>query len=123
MIGRNVGHYRVTRQIGRGGMGQVFEAVHDEIERRAAIKLLLPQFTNDADAAARFLHELRGPNLRRDSGCAGVGGTAAEYALPAAESAGENSRQTVLKSVAAVAVHGKDCSGVGTHDRDTFVPR
>ena len=65
MLGRKIGHYHITRQIGKGGMGQVYEAVHEEIERRAAIKLLLPQFTHDAEAAARFLNGLRARNPRR----------------------------------------------------------
>lgn len=63
MIGRKVGHYHITRPIGKGGMGQVYEAVHEEIERRAAIKLLLPQYTNDPEAAARFLNEARAVNI------------------------------------------------------------
>jgi serine/threonine protein kinase len=65
MLGRKIGHYHITRMIGKGGMGQVYEAMHEEIERRAAIKLLLPQYTNDPDAATRFLNELREENLRR----------------------------------------------------------
>ena len=88
MLGRKVGHYHITRQIGQGGMGQVYEAMHEEIERRAAIKILLPQYTNDPEAAARFLNELRSEKLRRKSAAAGLLGTAAECALRAAESAG-----------------------------------
>lgn len=80
MIGRKVGHYHITRPIGKGGMGQVYEAVHEEIERRAAIKLLLPQYNNDPEAAARFLNELRTKNLRRSSASGQRLGTAAENA-------------------------------------------
>jgi len=62
MLGRKIGHYHITRMIGKGGMGQVYEAMHEEIERRAAIKLLLPEYTSDPEAATRFLNETRAQN-------------------------------------------------------------
>jgi serine/threonine-protein kinase len=63
MLGEKIGHYRITRLIGKGGMGLVYEGLHEEIERRAAIKVLLPQFTNDPEAASRFLNEARAVNI------------------------------------------------------------
>src|SRR5207253_2103748 len=38
-----IGPYRVIRQLGEGGMGAVFEAVHEVIQRRVAIKILHPE--------------------------------------------------------------------------------
>ena len=38
MTGQHIGPYRVVREIGRGGMGAVFEAVHTQIERKVAIR-------------------------------------------------------------------------------------
>ena len=34
-----IGSYKVVRQLGAGGMGAVFEALHETIERRVAIKV------------------------------------------------------------------------------------
>jgi len=42
-------------------MGAVYEAIHEEIGRRAAIKILLPEFAQDQQNILRFFNELRGP--------------------------------------------------------------
>ena len=52
-----IGPYRVLRQIGMGGMGMVLEAIHSTIERRVAIKLLLPQYAKDATVTERLFRE------------------------------------------------------------------
>lgn len=51
------GKYQITRLIGRGGMGSVYEGLHRLIDRRVAIKVLLP--TEDPHAGARFEQEAR----------------------------------------------------------------
>ena len=53
--GESVAEYRIVRQIGRGGMGAVFEAVHEPSGRRAALKVLHARFSQDPEALARFL--------------------------------------------------------------------
>ncbi|HNN97370.1 MAG TPA: protein kinase, partial [Pseudomonadota bacterium] len=58
-VGLSIGHYRLVKELGRGGMGVVFLAVHDEIGQRAAVKLLLPSWSSDARYVARFLNEAR----------------------------------------------------------------
>jgi serine/threonine-protein kinase len=57
-----IGSYRIVRKLGQGGMGEVFEAVHETIERRVAIKLLRPERARNAAAAARFFNEARAVN-------------------------------------------------------------
>ena len=52
------GTYRIQRVIGEGGMGAVYEALHEQEDRRYALKLLSPQSgAPSADAIARFWRE------------------------------------------------------------------
>jgi serine/threonine-protein kinase len=53
------GKYRVERVLGAGGMGYVVAALHEQLEQRVAVKLLVPELAEDQDAAARFLREAR----------------------------------------------------------------
>lgn len=49
--------YRVVRLVGEGGMGQVYEAQHVNINKRFALKLLRPEIVSNAEAVARFRQE------------------------------------------------------------------
>jgi len=51
--------YRVLRLIGIGGMGTVWEGVHDTLGTRVAIKFIKPQFAEQPEARARFEIEAR----------------------------------------------------------------
>jgi tRNA A-37 threonylcarbamoyl transferase component Bud32 len=51
------GKWRLTRRIGEGGMGEVYEAQHSFIGRRFAIKFLHPFLTQNPEAMTRFQHE------------------------------------------------------------------
>ena len=51
--------YRVEKPLGRGGMGAVFLAVQESLERRVALKILNPGLAADADFVGRFLAEAR----------------------------------------------------------------
>jgi hypothetical protein len=51
------GKYRVLHQIGRGGMGVVYEAEHVGLGKRVAIKLMLEKYVSDSEATARFHRE------------------------------------------------------------------
>ena len=63
MIGQQIGNYRLVRLLGSGGMGMVYEAVHDGIGGRAAIKVLRPEVAISKDATQRFFSEARAANL------------------------------------------------------------
>ena len=64
---QRIGAFRLVREVGRGGMGVVFEAVETELGRRVALKVLPPQhqldprflerFRREAQAAAGLAHE------------------------------------------------------------------
>ena len=71
-LGQRIGNYRVLRKLGQGGMGAVFEAVHEEIGRRAAIKILLPEFATDQQNILRFFNEARAVNIIQHPGLVGV---------------------------------------------------
>ncbi|HET9992453.1 MAG TPA: serine/threonine-protein kinase [Kofleriaceae bacterium] len=49
--------YQILREIGRGGMGIVYEAEHVELGKRVAIKVMLDKYANDDEAVARFKRE------------------------------------------------------------------
>lgn len=53
------GKYRLEREVGRGGMGVVYEALDTDLERRVAIKFLLEEHTEDQAAVVRFLREAK----------------------------------------------------------------
>jgi serine/threonine-protein kinase len=56
MIGITVGKYRIVDKLGRGGMGTVYKAVDQTLDREVAIKVLNPDLT-DADVLKRFRGE------------------------------------------------------------------
>src|SRR5262249_20667951 len=59
MIGRTVGNYRVVEKLGEGGMGTVFRAVDQLVERNVAIKVLKPDLAANPEIYERFLAEAR----------------------------------------------------------------
>jgi serine/threonine-protein kinase len=57
--GQTIGHYRLIRRIGRGGMGEVYLARDTRLGRPAALKLLHSSLTRDAARVRRFRQEAR----------------------------------------------------------------
>ncbi len=55
--GSRLGKYEVRRLLGAGGMGAVYEAVHTEIGKRVAVKVLAPELAAAPGARSRFLRE------------------------------------------------------------------
>jgi serine/threonine protein kinase len=56
---RQIGRYRLIDVIGQGGMGVVYRAVDESIDRQVAIKMLLGSYAGDKDLLARFHREVR----------------------------------------------------------------
>lgn len=56
-LGQVVGDFRLVREIGRGGMGVVYEAVQISLRRRVALKILPFTVANDAKQISRFRNE------------------------------------------------------------------
>ena len=64
-----LGEFEIVREIGRGGMGVVYEAIQTSLKRRVALKVLPPAFAHESKLRARFQREaevaarLRHPNI------------------------------------------------------------
>jgi serine/threonine protein kinase len=59
MIGKTLAHYEITSQLGKGGMGEVYQAKDKKLGRDVAIKVLPEEFAKDADRVARFQREAK----------------------------------------------------------------
>jgi serine/threonine-protein kinase len=57
LAGRTLGHYRLTKTIGVGGMGIVYLAHDTRLDRNVAVKVLLPGLLADDAARRRFRKE------------------------------------------------------------------
>ncbi len=74
-------HYQITSQLGKGGMGEVFQAKYQVLGRDVAIKVLPEAFARDTDRVARFQREakvlasLNHPNIAAIHGLEESGGT------------------------------------------------
>lgn len=60
LVGKDLDVYRIDSLLGRGGMGCVFRAIHRDLHRPCALKILLPGLADeDADYVQRFQNEGR----------------------------------------------------------------
>jgi eukaryotic-like serine/threonine-protein kinase len=81
MIGKMLAHYEITSRLGKGGMGEVYQAKDQKLGREVAIKVLPEEFARDTDRVARFQREakllasLNHPNIAAIYGLEESGGT------------------------------------------------
>jgi len=87
MIGKTLGHYQITSQLGKGGMGEVFRAKDQKLGRDVAIKVLPDEFARDADRVARFQREAAQIGRAKGIVCGRFGSVSSDrtYNLYAAE--------------------------------------
>src|SRR5919108_12104 len=69
MVGQRLSHYRIIAKIGAGGMGEVYSAHDERLEREVALKIIRSGSLADAEARKRFrkealaLSKLNHPNI------------------------------------------------------------
>jgi len=68
MIGTVLGNYKITGQIGSGGMGIVYVAEHVLLGKLAAIKVLKPERCETEEIIERFFNEARAASMVKDPG-------------------------------------------------------
>jgi serine/threonine protein kinase len=68
VIGSVLGKYRIEAELSRGGMGAVYRARHEILERPVAVKLLRPELTTNASLVTRFLNEARAASAIKHPG-------------------------------------------------------
>jgi serine/threonine-protein kinase len=59
MIGKSLIHYEISADLGKGGMGEVYQAKDTKLGRDVAIKVLPEEFALDTDRVARFQREAK----------------------------------------------------------------
>jgi len=59
LIGRTLGQYRIVEKIGAGGMGEVYRAHDERLDRDVALKVLPAEFAADPERLKRFEREAR----------------------------------------------------------------
>ena len=59
LIGESIGNYKLTKLLGKGGMGSVYLGEHPRIDRKVAVKVLAPYVVQQPLAAKRFEAEAK----------------------------------------------------------------
>jgi serine/threonine protein kinase len=59
MVGKTLAHYEIIEQLGKGGMGEVYQAKDTKLGRDVAVKVLPEEFARDTDRVARFQREAK----------------------------------------------------------------
>jgi eukaryotic-like serine/threonine-protein kinase len=74
LAGTAMGRYRLERLLGEGGMGVVYAALHLDLGKSAAVKVLNERHGESTEVRARFVREgqaaarIRHPNIRPSAG-------------------------------------------------------
>lgn len=72
MIGKTLSHYTILRRLGVGGMGEVYLAHDDTLDRNVAIKILPPDVASDGERMRRFIQEAKAVSAISHFNVAGI---------------------------------------------------
>src|SRR5262245_5105537 len=72
MLEEKISHYRILRQLGAGGMGEVYLAEDTRLFRQVALKFLPASYQYDPERRARFLKEARAASALRTPNAAAI---------------------------------------------------
>ena len=64
-MNQNIGHYRILRPLGKGGMGEVYLAQDTKLKREVAIKVLPASVRDDAERLKWFRREALAADINR----------------------------------------------------------
>jgi WD40 repeat protein/serine/threonine protein kinase len=78
----HLGDYRILREVGRGGMGVVYEAEQESLGRRVALKVLPPHVLTDSQQVRRFEREARAAAKLHHTNIVPVFGVGTEKGTP-----------------------------------------
>ena len=72
LIGRTIGQYKILSELGRGGMGTVYLAYQESLDRQVALKILAAHLVADETFVKRFVQEGRTAASLNHSGIVSV---------------------------------------------------
>ena len=93
IIGHTLAHYKILRQLGKGGMGEVYLADDTKLDRQVAIKVLPDAVRHNPERLARFRREARAAASLTHPNIATI--YALEEAVPGDDDAGDGDRHDV----------------------------
>lgn len=59
LLGQKIENYKILESIGVGGMGEVYKAIHETLDRVVALKVIHPELLSNADIIKRFYKEAK----------------------------------------------------------------
>ncbi len=130
LIGSKVGNYKLVRQLGVGGMGAVYEAVHELMGKKAAVKMLLPELSANQEIVGRFFNEAKAATKIQHAGIVDVydfGYHASGHAYIVMEYLSGSSLADLLKKglhfARALDISWQLCSALGAAHKNGIVHR